>query len=47
MGEQAGAAIHGSGTKKGRFAMAKISGVEIRPGNNIEYEGGLWRAVKI
>ena len=27
--------------------MAKISGVEIRPGNNIEYEGGLWRAVKI
>ena len=25
----------------------KISGVEIRPGNNIEYEGGLWRAVKI
>ena len=27
--------------------MAKISGVEIRPGNNIEYDGGLWRAVKI
>lgn len=27
--------------------MAKISGVDIRPGNNIEYEGGLWRAVKI
>ena len=26
--------------------MAKISGVEIRPGYNIEYEGGLWRAVK-
>lgn len=25
----------------------KISGVEIRPGNIIEYEGGLWRAVKI
>jgi elongation factor P len=25
----------------------KISGVEIRPGNNIEYDGGLWRAVKI
>lgn len=25
----------------------KISGVDIRPGNNIEYEGGLWRAVKI
>ncbi|HEX5536415.1 MAG TPA: elongation factor P [Sphingobium sp.] len=26
--------------------MAKISGVEIRPGYNIEYEGSLWRAVK-
>jgi elongation factor P len=25
----------------------KISGVEIRPGNIIEYENGLWRAVKI
>ena len=25
----------------------KISGVEIRPGNIIEYEGGLWKAVKI
>ena len=25
----------------------KISGVEIRPGNIIEYEKGLWRAVKI
>lgn len=25
----------------------KISGVSIRPGNIIEYEGGLWRAVKI
>src|SRR3546814_8363257 len=25
----------------------KISGVEIRPGNNIEYDGSLWRAVKI
>src|SRR3546814_7995344 len=25
----------------------KISGVDIRPGNNIEYEGSLWRAVKI
>jgi elongation factor P len=25
----------------------KISGVDIRPGNIIEYEGGLWRAVKI
>lgn len=25
----------------------KISGVGIRPGNIIEYEGGLWRAVKI
>lgn len=24
----------------------KISGVDIRPGNIIEYEGGLWRAVK-
>ena len=24
----------------------KISGVEIRPGNIIEYEGGIWRAVK-
>ena len=25
----------------------KISGVDIRPGNIIEYEGGLWRAVKL
>lgn len=25
----------------------KISGVEIRPGNIIEYENGIWRAVKI
>ena len=25
----------------------KISGVDIRPSNIIEYEGGLWRAVKI
>jgi elongation factor P len=25
----------------------KISGVDIRPGNIIEYEGSLWRAVKI
>jgi elongation factor P len=25
----------------------KISGVDIRPGNIIEFEGGLWRAVKI
>jgi elongation factor P len=25
----------------------KISGVEIRPGNIIEYESGIWRAVKI
>ena len=25
----------------------KISGVDIRPGNIIEYEGGRWRAVKI
>ena len=25
----------------------KISGVAIRPGNIIEYEGGIWRAVKI
>ncbi|UUR09074.1 elongation factor P [Sphingomonas glaciei] len=25
----------------------KISGVEIRPGNIIEYEKGIWRAVKI
>ena len=24
----------------------KITGVEIRPGNIIEYEGGIWRAVK-
>ncbi|WP_448585489.1 elongation factor P [Thermaurantiacus sp.] len=24
----------------------KISGVDIRPGNIIEYEGGIWRAVK-
>ena len=27
--------------------MAKISGVDIRPGNILEFEGGLWRAVKI
>ncbi|MGF1550360.1 MAG: elongation factor P [Sphingomonadaceae bacterium] len=25
----------------------KISGVDIRPGNIIEYDGGIWRAVKI
>src|ERR1051325_1922617 len=25
----------------------KISGVDIRPGNIIEYEAGIWRAVKI
>src|SRR3546814_12499264 len=25
----------------------KISGVDIRPGNISEYEGGIWRAVKI
>ena len=25
----------------------KISGVDIRPGNIIEYEKGIWRAVKI
>ena len=25
----------------------KISGVDIRPGNIIEYEGGIWRAAKI
>ncbi len=25
----------------------KINAVEIRPGNILEYEGGLWRAVKI
>ena len=25
----------------------QISGVDIRPGNIIEYEGGIWRAVKI
>lgn len=25
----------------------KISGVDIRPGNILEYEGGLWRAAKI
>lgn len=24
----------------------KISGVDIRPGNIIEYEGGIWRAIK-
>src|SRR6478752_2543880 len=28
-------------------AIMKISGVDIRPGNIIEYEGGIWRAVKI
>src|SRR3546814_2532399 len=32
--------------EQARSAM-KISGVDIRPGNNIEYEGSLWRAVKI
>ena len=29
-----------------RYPM-KINAVEIRPGNIIEYEGGIWRAVKI
>src|SRR5439155_2849624 len=32
--------------QSGRRSM-KISGVDIRPGNIIEYEGGIWRAVKI
>jgi elongation factor P len=27
--------------------LMKINAVEIRPGNIIEYEGGIWRAVKI
>jgi elongation factor P len=27
--------------------VMKINAVEIRPGNILEYEGGLWRAVKI
>jgi elongation factor P len=27
--------------------LMKISGVDIRPGNILEWEGGLWRAVKI
>src|SRR5207253_1903685 len=30
-----------------RSRSMKISGVDIRPGNIIEYEGGIWRAVKI
>src|SRR5690242_19642242 len=30
-----------------RCIPMKISGVDIRPGNIIEYEGGIWRAVKI
>src|SRR5438132_12690423 len=30
-----------------RLLGMKISGVDIRPGNIIEYEGGIWRAVKI
>ncbi|MCB2089286.1 MAG: elongation factor P, partial [Sphingomonadaceae bacterium] len=25
----------------------KISGVDIRPGNIIEYEGGIWKVAKI
>src|SRR4051794_33523203 len=32
--------------QSGRRSM-KISGVDIRPGNIIEYEGGIWRAVRI
>jgi elongation factor P len=27
--------------------MAKISGVDIRPGNILEYEGGIWKVAKI
>ncbi|HEX4848377.1 MAG TPA: elongation factor P, partial [Novosphingobium sp.] len=26
--------------------MAKISGVDIRPGNILEYEGGIWKVAK-
>ena len=27
--------------------MAKINGNEIRPGNVLEHDGGLWAAVKV
>src|SRR3546814_1411298 len=30
-----------------RVCAMKISGVEIRPGNIIEYEGGIWKVTKI
>ena len=29
------------------FEMAKINGNEIRPGNVLEHDGGLWAAVKV
>jgi elongation factor P len=32
---------------KDHFPMAKISGVDIRPGNILEYEGGIWKVAKI
>ena len=45
---QGAAAVRG---RAGSFEISetsmKISGVEIRPGNIIEHEGGLWKAVKI
>jgi elongation factor P len=34
-------------THEGPFQMAKISGVDIRPGNILEYEGGIWKVAKI
>ena len=32
--------------KKAQSPM-KISGVDIRPGNILEYEGGIWKVAKI
>ena len=33
--------------KRARGGPMKISGVDIRPGNIIEYEGGIWKVAKI
>jgi elongation factor P len=45
--EKPGAAKARAGSFEDRGIDMKISGVDIRPGNIIEYEGGIWKAVKI
>jgi len=41
-----GAPSHDFLQQKARSPM-KISGVDIRPGNILEYEGGIWKVAKI